>query len=62
MDKLFELRTIVDNTPSSPWEEVIEDDVLLIIKTCYAIVVSVLVIAVVLGVLGWLDKFREVIV
>ena len=55
MMELFELRTIVDNTPSSPWEEVIARDVLLVIKTCYAIVVTVLVIAGVLGVLGWCE-------
>ena len=54
--ELFELRTYVDAIPSSPWEEVIEADVLLIIKTCYAIVVTVVVIAGVLGVLGWLDR------
>ena len=55
MMELFELRTIVDNTPNSSWEEVIARDVLLIIKTCYAIVITVLVIAGVLGVLVWLD-------
>ena len=55
MMELFELRTIVDNTPNSSWEEVIARDVLLIIKVCYAIVVTVLVIAVVLGVLGWCE-------
>jgi len=62
MMELFELRTIVDNTPNSSWEEVIARDVLLIIKTCYAIVVTALLFSVVMVVLGWLDKFREVIV
>ena len=58
---LWELRTLVDNTPNSSWEEVIARDVLLIIKTCYAIVVTVLVIAGVLGVLGWCERTVEVL-
>jgi len=61
MMELFELRTIVDNTPNSSWEEVIEWEVLLIVKSCYALCLFVFTIGGVMVFLGWCKNFVEVL-
>ena len=59
--ELFELRTIVDETPNADWDDVIEADALFLIRFCIALCLFVFTIGGVLVVLGWLDKLRGIV-